>query len=87
MTHKDGYVSCNVCGRHESQAIILVAGQNDSHICDCCAWDCTVMIYEEVKDRYRGEESKGLIEKPTRLDVYTFADTPDDTTKNEKDIS
>jgi len=45
------------------------------------------MIYEEVKDRYRGEESKGLIEKPTRLDVYTFADTPDDTTKNEKDIS
>ena len=55
MTHKDGYTLCNFCGSHESRVTFLVAGQRDTHICDCCAWDCAMLIYEKMKDRYNGE--------------------------------
>ena len=44
MTHKDGYTFCNFCGSHESRVTFLVAGQRDTHICDCCAWDCAMLI-------------------------------------------
>ena len=44
MTHKDGYTFCNFCGRHESRVTFLVAGQRDTHICDCCACDCAMLI-------------------------------------------
>lgn len=64
MTHKDGYTFCNFCGSHESRVTFLVAGQRDTHICDCCAWDCAMLIYEKMKDRYNGEQTDTVMEKP-----------------------
>jgi hypothetical protein len=64
MTHKDGYTLCNFCGSHESRVTFLVAGQRDTHICDCCAWDCAMLIYEKMKDRYNGEQTDTVMEKP-----------------------
>ena len=84
MTHRDGTVTCNFCGCPDSRATVLVSGQNDSHICDSCTWDCAMMIYEEIKDRYWGEEPYKVIEKPTRSDMIIFADTPEDSNEQEK---
>ena len=64
MTHKDGYTFCNFCGSHESRVTFLDAGQRDTHICDCCAWDCAMLIYEKMKDRYNGEQTDTVMEKP-----------------------
>lgn len=85
MTHKDGSISCDFCGRPESRTTVLVAGQNDAHICDCCAWDCAMLVYEEIKDRFWGESPQNIVEKPFPLALYTFADTPENTNDNEED--
>ena len=67
MTHKDGYTFCNFCGSHESRVTFLVAGQRDTHICDCCAWDCAMLIYEKMKDRYNGEQTPLWKSPDTRI--------------------
>ena len=77
MTHKDGYASCNFCGRHESRVTFLVAGQRDTHICDCCAWDCTMLIYEKMKDRYNGEQTDTVMEKPRHPNLPCFKELPE----------
>ena len=74
MTDKDGYVSCNFCGRHES---FLVAGQRDTHICDCCAWDCAMLIYEKMKDRYNGEQTETVMEKPQYPNLPRLNELPE----------
>lgn len=43
-----------------------------------------MMIYEEIKDRYWGEEPYKVIEKPTRSDMIIFADTSEDSNEQEK---
>lgn len=84
MTNKDGFIYCDFCGCHESRTTLLMAGENDSHICDCCAWDCATFIYEEIKKRFLEEKPKGTIQKTAQSDVYTSANTSDNTNKNEE---
>ena len=77
MTHKDGYTFCNFCGSHESRGTFLVAGQRDTHICDCCAWDCAMLIYEKMKDRYNGEQTDTVMEKPRHPNFPCFNELPE----------
>lgn len=87
MTHKDGYTFCNFCGSHESRVTFLVAGQRDTHICDCCAWDCAMLIYEKMKDRYNGEQTDTVMEKLRHPNFPTVAPEIFRTLENEKPLT
>jgi len=40
---------CSFCGRSQSEVLILIAGPNDTFICDRCVEACNVIIKEQKK--------------------------------------
>ena len=41
---------CSFCGVSEDEAILLLKGQTDAHICESCIVQSMVIITKELKD-------------------------------------
>ena len=46
MSHKN---HCSFCGKSQDEALVLIAGPNDTYICDKCVEACSAIVKEHTK--------------------------------------
>ncbi|MFN3946979.1 MAG: ClpX C4-type zinc finger protein, partial [Aquificaceae bacterium] len=49
MTKKNQENRCSFCGRSSHEVLVLIAGPNDTFICDRCVEACNAIIKEQKK--------------------------------------
>ena len=62
MGRNDDQIRCSFCNKSQAQVKKLIAGPNDTYICDECVEVCSEIIEEEMAKKYRILDNK-LAEK------------------------
>ncbi len=55
MTRRDQKQYCSFCGKRQDDVLVLIAGPNDTYICDECVEKCYHIIKEHKKSSYNFE--------------------------------
>lgn len=61
---------CSFCGRSQDEVLVLIAGPNDTFICDRCVEACNSVIKEQKKQ----QTYRGLTSIPTPEQIKRFLD-------------
>lgn len=74
MTKKNQENRCSFCGRSSHEVLVLIAGPNDTFICDRCVEACNAIIKEQKKhlNRYVSKEIPTPEEIKQELDKYVI---------------
>ncbi len=71
-----GKIRCSFCGKSQGQVRKLIAGSNNTYICDECVELCTEILEEEfASDRQDEMEELNSLTLPKPRDIKEFLDT------------
>ncbi len=64
---------CNFCGQKEQAVGLLIAGQQNVHICDNCITQASAIL-EEAKEKHFTESALSLDDLPKPVEIKQFLD-------------
>ena len=67
MGRNDDQIRCSFCNKSQAQVKKLIAGPNDTYICDECVSLCQDIIAEGFEEEKRNTDSNMKLPKPKEI--------------------